>query len=101
MRIASCHYRLLTVIMLPGISRVRAHTLARARIVIYARGNDASYMLGVLEIAHFESIVYDVLGTPSFSEGFRWPRDFSQPFEFRYQMSFLFISLVNRHCNVI
>lgn len=50
MGITSCHYRLLTAIILPGISRVRAHT----RFVMSARGNDASYMQGVLEIAHSE-----------------------------------------------
>lgn len=44
---------------------------ARTRIVMRAKGNDASYMPGVLEIAHsrVRGEVYDQLGDP--------PSDFS------------------------
>lgn len=52
MGITSCHYRLHTAIILLEIARVRAHT----RFIMSARGNDASYTQGGLEIAPFESI---------------------------------------------
>jgi len=54
--ITSCHYHLLTAIMLSGISRVHAHM----RFVMSSRGNDASYM-HVLEIAYFKSIIRMIL----------------------------------------